>query len=348
LSGNASLYRDQYLHDQRQADALDTYEVTRESLIEGSAQIAHQRGQHRAALGGELLREALDSDRLSAPGTRTRGAAYLQDEWRLARDQLIVVPAARVDLDSQFGTHAAPRLAARWQATPATVVRGSVGLGHRAPSFKELLLHFENPSVGYVVDGNPDLRPETSRSAQAAVEWRAGSWLWLSTSGFYNGLRELIHAVSLPDDGSGTLRFGYDNIGRARTAGIEAHATVTRGRAGLDLGHAFTRARDLDEDRPLEGVPAQRFTATVRWRDPAGVDAFAAAVVTGRRPFYLSEDPQMATQGKRRVELRARIAKRFPGGLGGFVGADNLLDAGDAELDRIPPRTFYAGVELHL
>jgi outer membrane receptor for ferrienterochelin and colicins len=211
------------------------------------------------------------------------------------------------------------------------------------------LLHFANPSVGYVVEGNPDLQPETSRSAQVAGEWQATSWLWLSASGFYNGLHGLIYAVTLPDDGSGTLRFGYDNIGRARTAGMEAYAMASRGRVGLELGYALTRARDLDAERPLESVPANRFTATLRWRDRKdGFDAFAAAVLTGHRPFYLADDPQMATLTARRLELRGRVAKRFPNGFGGFLGVDNLLDAGDAVLDRIPPRTFYAGVEMHL
>lgn len=350
LSADASAYRDQYLLDQRKSDALDTYEVTDERLVEGAAQVAHQLGAHRVTGGGELLHESLDSDRLSAPGGRTRGALYAQDEWRLGpNDSLIVLPAARVDLDSQFGTHGTPRLAARWQAASSLVVRASAGAGYRAPSFKELLLHFENPSVGYVVDGNPDLRPETSRSAQAGVEWQARPWLWLSASGFYNGLHDLIAAVTEPANGAGTLQFSYGNIGRARTAGLETYAMASRGRIGVELGYALTRARDLDEDRPLEGVPAQRVTVTVRWRDAAeGFDAFAAAVVTGHRPFYLSTDPQMATLSDRRTELRARFAKRFANGLGGFLGVDNLLDAGDATLDRIPPRTFYAGLEMHL
>lgn len=350
LTADASLYRDQYLYDQRLSDALDDYQETDESLVEGSAQVARQLGQHRALAGVELLRETLDTQRLSAPGSRTRGALYGQDEWRLGRgDQLMVVPAARLDLDSQFGTHVTPRLAARWQPTSQLVLRGSVGLGYRAPDFKELLLHFANPGVGYVVDGNPDLGPETSRSVQAGVEWQARPWLWLSANGFYNGLHDLISVVTKPEDGSGMLRFGYDNIGRARTAGVETYAMVTRGRAGLELGYALTRARDLDADRALEGIPPQRFTATLRWRDPSeGFDAFAAVVLTGHRPFYLSDDPQRATLSERRVEIRARVAKRFPGGFGGFLGVDNLLDAGDATLDRLAPRTFYAGVEMHL
>lgn len=349
IAGDAGLYRDQYLRDQQQSDALDEYQVTRENLVEGSAQIARQLGAHRGMIGAELLREALDSDRLSAPGSRVRGALYAQDEWRLgSSDQLVVVPAARVDVDTQFGGHATPRLAARWQPAATLLVRGSVGMGYRAPDFKELLLRFANPSAGYVVDGNPDLQPESSRSVQGGVEWQARPWLWLSASGFVNGLRDLISTVSEPDDGSGTLRFGYGNIGRARTAGLESHAMLSRGRAALELGYALTRARDLDERRPLEGIPAHRFTATARWRDPAGLEAFVAAVVTGHRPFYLSDDPQRATLTARRLEIRARIAKRFGPRYAGFVGIDNAAGAGDSDLDRLPPRTLYAGVELHL
>jgi len=349
VSADASLYRDQYFDDQRRSNALDSYEITDENLVEGSAQLAHQLGAHRAVIGGELLREALDSDRLSAPGSRMRGAVFAQDEWRVGPGgQLLVVPAARLDVDSQFGNHATPRLAVRWQATGEVIVRASGGLGYRAPSFKEMLLHFENPSVGYVVDGNPDLQPETSRNVQGGAEWQARPWLWVSASAYYNGLHDLIAAVTQPDDGSGTLKFSYGNVGRARTAGFDAAAMVTHGRVGLELGYALTRARDLDEDRPLEGIPAQRFTASVRWRDPGtGIDAFAAGVITGHRPFYLSDDPQRATLTGRRVELRARIARRFPHGIGCFVGVDNLLDAGDDNLDRIPPRTLYAGLELH-
>jgi hypothetical protein len=145
-----------------------------------------------------------------------------------------------------------------------------------------------------------------------------------------------------------SLRFGYDNIGRARTLGVEGYAVATHGRAALELGYALARTRDLDAERPLEGVPAHRFTSTLRWRDKVQlVDAFATAVFTGHRPLYLLDDPQMPTLTDRRVEIRARIGKRFRSGFGGFLGVDNLLDAGDAELDRIPPRTLYAGVEFH-
>lgn len=347
---NTSFYRDQYLSDQRMSTALDQYQITDETLVEGRAQIAHQRGRHRGLVGAEVLHETLESPRLSTDGDRTRAALFAQDEWKLGKDyEILIVPAARLDVDTQFGTHATPRLAARWEIEEGAVVRGSIGMGYRAPSFKELLLLFQNPGAGYVVEGNPDLGPESSFSVQLGGEWRASSWLWLGADAYLNRLRDMILATSLPSDMPDMLRFSYDNIGRARTAGGELYAIATRGRVGLELGYALNMTRDLDADRALEGLPRHRFTATTRWRDKSDrLEAFLAAVITGGRPFYRSADPRDATFTDPRVELRARVGKRFANGFGAFVGCDNILDAGDNDLDRITPRTLYAGMEVHL
>jgi outer membrane receptor for ferrienterochelin and colicins len=350
IEAGVSLYHRQFLSDQRMSGALDTYQLADETLLEGRLQLARQLGRHRVLGGGEVLRETLEAERLSELGERLRAAVYVQDEWRLgASDQIIVVPAARLDGDSQYGTHSTLRLAARWQLPRGAVARGSVGMGYRAPSFQELLIDFENSSAGYQILGNPDLEPETSVSVQVGGEWQAARWLWLGVDGYFNRLREMISVAPLPEDGSGRLLFSYVNIGRVRTAGGEVHAIASHGRAAIELGYALTRARDHEVDRPLEGLPAHRVTATARWRDKASrLDAFVAATFTGHRPFYLSDDPMDATLTDRRVELRARVGKRFSSGIGGFLGIDNALDTGDTLLDRVPPRTLYAGVELHL
>jgi outer membrane receptor for ferrienterochelin and colicins len=343
----ASVYRDQYVADQRMSDVLDQYQLTDENLVEARAQVAQQlTARHRGLVGGEVLREALDSDRLSEPGDRMRAALFAQDEWRVTDDAL-VVPAARLDVDTQFGTHATPRLATRWQLTDTLVLRGSVGMGYRAPSFKEMLLLFSNPGAGYLVAGNPALEPETSISVQAGAEWQPTKWLWIGVDVHANRLRDMIAVIAQPTAEGEPLMFSYDNIGRARTYGGEGYAIATSGRAAIELGYALSRTRDLDLARPLEGIPQHRFTATARWRDKAdGFDAFVAAVLTGHRPLYLSEDPLRATLTPRRIEVRARAGKRFRAGFGGFLGIDNALDSGDADLDRVYPRTVYAGVEV--
>jgi outer membrane receptor for ferrienterochelin and colicins len=336
------VYRDQYATDQRDSMALDRYEETVEQLGESSLQVEHARGRHRATVGGEVLRETLTADRLVTDGARWRAAVFAQDEWRLGDTyRWLVVPAARVDHDSQFGTHATPRLAVRWDPADLVVLRASSGAGYRAPSFKELLLRFENPGAGYVVEGNPDLKPERSLNVQLGAEWKPTAAVWLAANAYDNELADLITSVTL-DDGD-PIRFGYDNVGRARTQGVELAAELVRGRASLSLGWAYTRARDRDLDRALEGMPAHRATVGVRWRDrDEDLDASAEATLTGPRPFYVDEDPTWTSP---RVEVRARVARRFGEHLAFFLGVENLLDAGDDRFDPMAPRTLYTGVE---
>ena len=342
-------YRDQFALDQRGGTSLDQYQDTRERLIESAALVEHRVAtRHLLGAGVEALGEALTSARLSADGARRRGAVWLQDEWRPGqRFAWLVVPAARVDADTQFGVHVTPRLAVRWDAREGVVARASAGVGYRAPSFKEQLLRFENPGAGYVVEGNPALRPETSRSLQLGAEWRPRAWAWVATSTFVNDLHQLISTVTLDDGGAGApIRFGYDNVGRARTAGAELAATIARGRIALDLGYAFTHTRDLDLDRALEGIPAQRGSAAVRWRDhDEALTAVAEVAVTGPRPYHLAG---AMVETATRLDLRARVARRFGDILELHVGAENLLDAGDDTFDRIPPRTLYTGATARL
>jgi outer membrane receptor for ferrienterochelin and colicins len=349
LSAGVGLHRDQFVNDQRNSGAMDQDEETNERLVEATAQVERALFErHRVTAGAEVMVEALESDRLKdGDGDRSRISAYAQDEWRIGeRYQLLVMPAARVDYDSQFGTHATPRLAARYDVTDEIITRGSLGFGFRAPSFKELYLRFENPGVGYVVDGNPDLDPETSWSAQAGAEWRARRWLYLGASGFYNDIDDLITAVTQSEGGVGApIVFTYDNIGRARTLGGELTVALRRGRLGVEAGYAYTAARDMEKERRLGGVPAQRAMLGVRWRDPGeGFEASTEAAVTGGRPFYMDDTDQDPFLTDVRIDVRARVAKTFAKRLTCFLGVDNILDAGDATYDPIAPRTVYVGV----
>ena len=74
---------------------------------------------------------------------------------------MTVNAALRLDEHSEFGGYASGRLAAAYSLGGNTVLRGSLGNGFRAPSNYELF----DP-----LDGNPDLEPETSVSADIGLE----------------------------------------------------------------------------------------------------------------------------------------------------------------------------------
>ncbi|WP_053236180.1 TonB-dependent receptor plug domain-containing protein [Sandaracinus amylolyticus] len=342
-----AIFREQYLRDQRGASALDEHQDHREDLGQLLVQLDIPVDTHLLTFGFEELFQRLESDRLDGVGTRFRASPFVQDEWTVIDDdvRLVLVPGVRVDADSQYGTQLSPKLAVRFDPVRQLVLRASFGTGFRAPSFQELLLRFENPTVGYVVLGNPDLGPETSRSYQLGAEWTPITELRGSLSLFRNDVDGLITTITAEESPDGTL-FTYDNVASATTQGIESSLTARPIRElSLAASYTFTHAWDHENDRALEGRAAHRITlsATFDHRE-WDLGATARCALTGERPFYVDEELIYSPWA---AQLDLRIYKRFERHLEISAGIDNVLDAGDAYLP-LRPRTFYGGIRGRL
>jgi outer membrane receptor for ferrienterochelin and colicins len=349
----ASEFRDQFLTDQRASDALDDYQESIDRTLEGSAQVERRLGDRNLVTAGvDGLVEALESPRLAdGDGSRTRGAAFVQDELRLgAAHQILVVPAVRADGDSQFGFHATPRLGARWDVSPVVALRGSYGWGYRAPDFKQLYLRFENPGVGYVIEGDPDLGPETSQTASIGADIRAAG-VTLTVDAYRTDLADMIGFV-LDEGSANPQRFIYANIAAAHVQGVDAGATWQRGRLGVRAAYSLSFTRDEDLGRELDGKPRHRGSVELSWADLGeGFTAVARVVATGRRVYFADLDGDGVDDERvaaRYAVIGGQLAKRFGTDLHVYLGLDNLLDEGDAELTPIAPRTLYVGMEARI
>ncbi|HVG61942.1 MAG TPA: TonB-dependent receptor [Hyalangium sp.] len=362
LSDTATLRTDAYysgfkrrfLLDQRNGSALDSVEDTRDQLGQLGAQLDLRLGErHMLVQGVELLGEHLAADRLEGGrGQRGRASLHVQDSWTvLLEPRLVLVPGARVDVDSQFGPAVTPRLALRMDPHSRVTLRASYGWGFRAPSFQELLLDFENPAVGYVVHGNLDLRPERSRSVNLSTEFRPAEPLLLWLNGFQHSLRDMITIVTRQEEQQ--QLFVYSNLERASVRGIEAGLRQRiPGGFTVDASYALTDGRDRSTGLPLEGQARHRFTAQVMWRfRPWGLEAWARGALMGSRPFYPDVDGDGAADPYRApsyVSLDARISQQLPAGLRLFVSGSNLAAAGNPRDLPIAPRTFQAGLSFQL
>ncbi|MEM6927584.1 MAG: TonB-dependent receptor [Myxococcota bacterium] len=340
-----SSFRDQFVSDQRQSDALDTYEETRETLGQLTSQLTQVFDRHTLAVGFEGFLSAISApDRLDRDGDRLRGAVFLQDEWTVStRRRLVVVPGLRGDVDSWFGEALAPSLGLRFDPTKQVVLRASGGRGWRAPSFRELLLRFDNPGVGYRVEGNPDLRPEQSWSITAGLEWNPTQDLAFTVQAHRDRLTDLIQIGTLAQT-PGLTQFGYINVSEALSQGVEATAAVapTGGWWSVDASVTVLDARDLTAEQSLQGRAPWRSTAAVRLgRASRGPSLTTRGVLVGPRPFPGQVAPPYAL-------LDARAQHRPSDAFGVFAGVENLLDTGDAEFLPTPPRLLYAGLDMRL
>ena len=138
------------------------------------------------------------------------------------------------------------------------------------------------------------------------------------------------------------------NVAAAFTRGAEVGLQVSLLRKSLtaDLGYALTDSLDRERDRTLEGRALHRGTLSLRYRlRDLGMSASAWTAVTSERPFYdVVRNEEVEITADPFVSLDLRIDKTLGKHFTLFAGADNLFDAGDAEVLPVAPRTFYFGV----
>ena len=348
LSASGSFYDRRFILDQRDASALDDVQDSREAVAQLDAQVSQTYfDTHTLLGGGQVLLETLSSPRLDGgSGVRFRGALFAQDGWAPDISHPFTIAAGvRADFDSFFGAAFTPRLSLRFDPISTIAIRASTGLGFRAPTFQELLLDFENPSVGYVILGNPALRPEHSWGSSAGVQWNPARFLF-SLNLFWNELWDMIGYVS--SSGVGELRYQYANISRGRSRGGEVSAGVTPwDPLSLEVGYTLTDTRDFSTGLPLEGQAAHRGYGQIRLRlRQWGLTALVRCAVTGPRPL-LNDDGASVRYTKAFAMLDARIAKTLGRFVEVFVSGMNLLGAGNAVDLPSPPRSVFAGVTVH-
>lgn len=350
LSAHHGYFRDQYRRDQRGDDALDEYQPTDDHLVQLGVQLDQVAGKHLVTSGIDVQLEWLATPRVVTPDggavTRQRLAFFVQDEWQpSALPYISVVPALRVDFDTHFGTYPTGRLALLVAPLESLALRVAYGRGYRAPSFRDMYLAFANPAVGYRVAGNPELRPEQAWTLDLGATWTPREHVMLAVSLFDNRLRDLITTDLVQDaDVEGLEVFGYVNVGHAYTRGVEAKLALEfLDYFALSGSTMLLDARDTVSDRRLPGRATIQGSASLEFHQPRwGTRAFARLGAQGRRPFTSGDAQQAFAPPYATLDLR--ISQGLLRYLTVFVGVENLLDAGDASLTPIAPRSFYGGI----
>jgi len=292
-------------------------------------------------LGAEYRHEEASVNSLFA-GATTRftrrlftTSVFVQDEITIL-ERLILNGGVRYDDNSVFGDEATPRAgAALLIRETGTKLRGGYGEGFRAPTLNDLFF------PGF---GNPDLRPERSRSWEAGVDqnfWKKR--VRLSATYFHNRFRDLIQFVLVGG------QFLPVNVGRARTEGVELGAEVD----ALDwlllfVNYTFTDTEDLDT-----GLPLRRF-ARHRWNFGATAEPIRRLSVFVQGHVVSSQFEGAGVprnEGYVRFDLGGtyRVFERrgaWPG-LETFVRIDNLFDERYAEVQgfRAPGFSALVGVK---
>ncbi len=176
-------------------------------------------------------------------------------------DRFFVVSNIRYDDNESFGPHTT------WRVAPAFIVPGTetklkatYGTGFKAPTLTELYVN--NPS--FMVVGNPDLLPETSKGYDVGIEQPLlHDRLRFGATYFHNDIANLIEGTTDPT----TFVSTYVNVGQATTQGVEAFAALAlSSRVNLRADYTYTEARDDLTGLQLLRRPMNKASLTALWK----------------------------------------------------------------------------------
>ena len=94
---------------------------------------------------------------------------YAQFDWNITQ-RLNIVGSVRFDYFSASSQKALTERLAVVYKFPWATLRANYASGFRAPSLKEMYMHFDMGNMGYLLRGNPDLQPEKSNNFNVAIE----------------------------------------------------------------------------------------------------------------------------------------------------------------------------------
>jgi vitamin B12 transporter len=234
--------------------------------------------------------------------------------------RLRAVAGIRYDRYSTFGSTTNPRLSLLWTVGRAGALRASYGTGFRAPSIGELY---------YPFFGNPALLPERSKSFEVGFLRSAGAASF-DVAVFRNDIRDLIQYD--------VVRQTNNNIGKARTEGVEASASAPIAEA-LRARVAYTYLRAVDEvtGEPLVRRPRHRASLDLLWT--AGPwTASATLIYVGRRSDFQSTPPFGATEDPSYLRTDFHAAYKL-GSVSPFVTVENAANRHYEEASGFPART---------
>lgn len=227
-----------------------------------------------ATLGAGFFVEEVEATRYENVNQFTASYAFAQYQWA-PLEKFNIVAGARFDQHSEYSSQLSPKLAVQYRFNEKLKVQASAGAGYKAPDFRQLLLNFTNPVVGYSVFGSsvvregirrleaegrvdqilidPDnineIKSESSWSFNLGWEWNplAGKDFRIKANLFRNNINDLIETAPVVRKTNGQNVFSYFNFDEVITQGVEAEMHYRPlNNLSFSLGYQYLDTRDVE------------------------------------------------------------------------------------------------------
>ncbi len=258
---------------------------------------------------------------------RDRHELYVQNDVHLVQN-VDAVLGWRFQNDDDFGDHNAFKLSTKYrfydQHDLLADLRFSYGQGYRVPNLKERFYSFDHSHLGYIVIGNPNLKPESSDSYQVGLNliqkehWNADINL------FWNDVKDLIQIdYDNASTRNGITQYSYSNVAKAETKGIETSAKwYLTPYLALNGAYTYTEARDKTSNTLLTRRPKHiaRLGADYALNDQLDL------TLRGRYQSSEYGDSNNQQQSPAWVTFDSQVDYRINRYVSAFAGIDNILN----------------------
>src|SRR6266516_4758579 len=281
--------------------------------------------------------------------SRWNGALYAQVVSEIA-GRVSLTTGVRLEDNERFGTYATYRAGAAYRLPGGTRLRATAGNGFREPAFSE------NYSTGYSV-GNPNLKPEHSRSWEVGVEQSVGGGRASASATFFD--QRFIDMIDYnPNAPLGASN--YANVAGATASGVEVGIRA-RPAGAVSLGASYTylytdvtsvgydstAGAALAAGQPLLRRPKHAARLDADYRLPERGTVSLAVTYVGDRidrvfPPFPAPPRRVALPSYTRVDLAAQLDVLRPRagapGLALMARVENLFDRVYEEVKNFPAR----------
>lgn len=320
------------------------------------------------------IQPGYDINTESGSGERLKqGTQHVSDYAAFVSAEISPVPAIKLRPGIRFAKNSVyeappviPSFNTKFLLGERLDLRLAYAKGFRAPSIRELYFYFFDAS--HQIEGNTDLRAETSNSLTGSLEWTAIKKDALSFAAtlnvFYNDVQNLI---SVGQSQTNATVFTYLNVSKYKTRGLNIQNRLRHRNWEASLGAAYTgRYNDYSEED--QSIPEFKWsaelnsylsytfakpelTASLFYKYTGKLPSYQVVTVDGQQEARLTE-----TAGYHWADLS--LSKKLFGALTLNAGVRNLFDVtrinntavdGGAHSDGGPRpigygRSFFAGI----
>ncbi|MGB3389882.1 MAG: TonB-dependent receptor [Pseudaminobacter sp.] len=194
----------------------DDFDTLRYGILASTQKTFEINETKHTPLGG------IEAYRDSVNGTSISSAAYAETKRDLAAvfgqysfeyQALTIDSGLRYDHNEQFGSATTYNIGASYELIDGLVARASYATGFRAPTFNDL--YYPDPYLS----GNPDLKPETSRSYEVGLNWQATARTSLDMALYHTRVKDQINWAPVAP---GSFMWHPDNVEQVEITGFEA------------------------------------------------------------------------------------------------------------------------------